>query len=479
MISYGIMELNDLKNSCLRSIPSVESIVNHELTEWRFIHCSRRALVEGVRKVLDQKRKWILSQTEPNKLQEPRVDIGSLLDELEHYIQNIRFSELGKVINGTGIILHTNLGRAVLPQAVVEKLSIISSHYSNLELDLLSGKRGIRGASIVHLLRLITGAEDALVVNNNAAAVLLALSTLAKSREVIVSRGELVEIGGSFRIPEILKEGGARLVEVGTTNKTRLKDYRRAINPESIAILKVHPSNFQILGFTEEVSLSELVALGQDQGLLVIYDLGSGVMLDLAPYGLKMPVISQVVQQGPDIITFSGDKLLGGPQAGIILCKQKYAKALRESPLARALRPDKMTLFGLENTLKIYQEPDAVQKIPCLQMITTSRKSLEKRGKQILEGLQDLQGKEIHIEIIDDKAEVGGGAFSIQKISSLSVSISLDGEGINQLAEQLRLGSPPILGRIHQNQFRLNLHTIQQEDIQEIINNVRQALNFI
>lgn len=473
------MELNDLKNICLRSIPSVESILNHELTEGRFIHCSRRALVEGVRKVLDQKRKWILSQNEPDKLQELQGDIGSLLDELEHYIQNIRFSELGKVINGTGIILHTNLGRAVLPQAVVKKLSIISSHYSNLEFDLLSGKRGRRGASIVHLLRQITGAEDALVVNNNAAAVLLALNTLAKSQEVIVSRGELVEIGGSFRIPEILKEGGARLVEVGTTNKTRLKDYRRAINPESIAILKVHPSNFQILGFTEEVSLSELVALGQDQGLLVIYDLGSGVMLDLAPYGLKVPVVSQVVQQGPDIITFSGDKLLGGPQAGIILCKQKYAKALRENPLARALRPDKMTLFSLENTLKIYQEPDAVQKIPCLQMITASRKSLEKRGKQILEGLQDLQGREIHIEIIDDKAELGGGAFSIQKISSLSVAISLDGEGINQLAEQLRLGSPPILGRIHQNQFRLNLHTIQQEDIREIINNVRQALSFI
>jgi len=473
------MELNDLKNICLRSIPSVESILNHELTERRVIHCSRRALVEGVRKVLDQKRKWILSQNEPDKLQELHVDIGSLLDELEHYIQNIRFSELGKVINGTGIILHTNLGRAVLPEAVVKKLSIISSHYSNLEFDLLSGKRGRRGASIVHLLRQTTGAEDALVVNNNAAAVLLALNTLAKSQEVIVSRGELVEIGGSFRIPEILKEGGARLVEVGTTNKTRLKDYRRAINPESIAILKVHPSNFQILGFTEEVSLSELVALGQDQGLLVIYDLGSGVMLDLAPYGLKVPVVSQVVQQGPDIITFSGDKLLGGPQAGIILCKQKYAKALRENPLARALRPDKMTLFSLENTLKIYQEPDAVQKIPCLQMITASRKSLEKRGNQILEGLQDLQGREIHIEIIDDKAEVGGGAFSIQKISSLSVSISLDGEGINQLAEQLRLGSPPILGRIHQNQFRLNLHTIQQEDIQEIINNVRQALTFI
>ena len=473
------MRLNDIKNSCLRSIPSVESIVNHELIDRRFTYCSRRALVESVRKVLDQKRKWILSQTEPDKLQGLQVTIDSLVDELELYIQSIRFSELGKVINGTGIILHTNLGRAILPQAVVEKLSTISSHYSNVEFDLLRGKRGKRGASIVHLLRQITGAEDALVVNNNAAAVLLTLNTLAKSQEVIVSRGELVEIGGSFRIPEILREGGARLVEVGTTNKTHLTDYRRAINPESIAILKVHPSNFQILGFTEEVTLSELVALGQDQGLLVIYDLGSGVMVDLSPYGLKVPVVSQVVQQGPDIITFSGDKLLGGPQAGIILCKQKYAKDLRENPLARALRPDKITLSGLENTLKIYQEPDAVQKIPCLQMIAASRKSLEKKGEKILQGLQDLQSKQIHIEIISDKAEVGGGAFSIEKISSLSVSISLGGEGINQLAAQLRLGSPPILGRIYQDQFRLNLHTIQQEDIQEIINNVRQALTSI
>ena len=471
--------MNDLKNTYLRSIPSVESILSHELTKCKLSHCPRWVLLEGIRRTLDQKRKWILSQTEPDTLKGFQISINSILDEVERYFQNIRFSDLGKVINGTGIILHTNLGRALLAQGVVEKLSIIASHYSNLEFNLLTGKRGKRGESIIRLLCQITGAEDALVVNNNAAAVLLSLNTLTRSQEVIVSRGELVEIGGSFRIPEILKEGGARLVEVGTTNKTRLKDYRRAINSESIAILKVHPSNFQILGFTEEVSLSELVSLGQEQGLMVIYDLGSGVLSDLSPYGLNVPVVTQVVQQGPDIITFSGDKLLGGPQAGIILCKEKYAQALRENPLARALRPDKMTLVCLENTLKMYREPDVLQKIPILRMITASRQSLEERGKQILEGLQELQDKGIQIEIIDDQAEVGGGAFSLQKISSLSLSISLDREGIDQLAEQLRLWSPPILGRLHQNQFRLNLHTIQEEDIQEIIHGVREIFRRI
>ena len=473
------MQLNNLKNTCLRSIPSVESILSHELTNQRFIHYPRKVLIKGIQSVLDRKRKWILSQTDPGKMQGFQISIGALLDEVEQYFQNIRFAELGKVINGTGIILHTNLGRAVLAREVVEKLIFISRHYSNLEFDLLNGKRGKRGESIVHLLRQITGAEDALVVNNNAAAVLLTLNTLAKSKEVIVSRGELVEIGGSFRVPEILKEGGARLVEVGTTNKTHLKDYLKALSSESIAILKVHPSNFQILGFTEEVSLTELVDFGQREGLLVIYDLGSGVLSDLSSYGVNVPLVSQVVQQGPDVITFSGDKLLGGPQAGIILCKRKYAQALRENPLVRALRPDKMTLVCLENTLKMYQEKDVLQKIPVLRMITASRHSLEEKGKQILEGLQKVKGKGICSEIIDDEAEVGGGAFSIKKIPSLSVSISLEGEGIDQFAEQLRLGSPPILGRIHQNHFRLNLHTIQEEDIQETINGIKQAIAFV
>jgi L-seryl-tRNA(Ser) seleniumtransferase len=544
--------LSELQNTCLRSIPSVESILNHELTREWFSRYPRWVLVEGIRKVLDLKREWIMSLSGSEEIADLEgfriaVSVDLILKEAGQYLRAELCSELGRVINGTGIILHTNLGRAVLARQAVENLRVIAGGYSNLEFDLSTGKRGKRGDSLTRLLCHLTGAEDALVVNNNAAAVLLVLNTLAESREVLVSRGELVEIGGSFRVPDVIKKGGARLVEVGTTNKTRLEDYRQAVTEQSIAILKVHPSNFRITGFTEEASLPELVGLGRELGLVVIYDLGSGLLVDLSPYGLEEPLVSLILRQGLDIVTFSGDKLLGGPQAGIILCRQKYAQDLRKNPLFRALRLDKMTLASLESTLKLYSDPDVLQKVPTLHMITTSLECIRDRGRRILENLPGVvhqydsdrnnsrSGDHIKVEIVDDDAQVGGGAFPMQAIPSLSLALSFADDGgqssgstckgtvspdaddggqssgstckgtvspaagnrgqgsgstckgtsppetqgqINRLEEQFRLGRPPVLGRINKGRFLLNLRTIQEEDLPDLIRALRQVLEY-
>ncbi|MCL6582815.1 MAG: L-seryl-tRNA(Sec) selenium transferase [bacterium] len=474
--------LSELQTACLRSIPSVESILQHEMAkEERFSRLPRWVLVEGIRQVLDLKRKWILSpQTNRQELEEWQISASLILDEVDRYLQKIRQAELGRVINATGIILHTNLGRAVLASEAMEKMTLAARCFTNLEFDLITGTRGKRGEAVTRLLCHLSGAQDALVVNNNAAAVLLVLNTLAEGRQVIVSRGELVEIGGSFRVPEIMKKGGVRLVEVGTTNKTRLDDYRQAITSESAAILKVHPSNFQIVGFSEEANLPELVHLGQEHGLVVIYDLGSGMLADLAPYGLsREPLVSRIVQQGVDIITFSGDKLLGGPQAGIILCRPKYGRLLRQNPLARAVRADKMTLAALEGTLRLYSEPDVFDRIPTLRMITASRQHLEERGRQIMEALTLSSGwssDTISLEIVEDEAQVGGGSFPQQTIPSLSLAISSTRGEVNQLEERFRLRQPPILGRINQGRFLLSLRTIQDEDIAEIIRAAKEIL---
>ncbi|MEW5803601.1 MAG: L-seryl-tRNA(Sec) selenium transferase [bacterium] len=483
--------LSELQNTCLRSIPSVESILTHELIRDWLSSYPRWVLVEGIRKVLDLKREWILSRQRPEELEGFRVSRGLILEELSRYLRYDRCSELVRVINGTGVILHTNLGRAVLAAQAVENLGIVASGYSSLEFDLSTGKRGKRGWPVTRLLCHASGAEDALVVNNNAAGVLLVLNTLAESRQVIVSRGELVEIGGSFRVPEIIRKGGARLVEVGTTNKTRIEDYRQAVTLESAAILKVHPSNFRIMGFTEEASLKDLVLLGKERGLVVIYDLGSGMLVDLSPYGLEEPLVSRIVQEGLDIVTFSGDKLLGGPQAGIILCKKKYAGLLRKNPLFRALRPDKMTLAALESTLRLYQSPAVLHKVPTLAMITISLEALYERGRRILTNTASAVQKHsydggpvqdeyerIRIELVDDDAQVGGGAFPMQAVSSLAVAVSVSPGGINELEEQFRLGHPPILGRIHKGRFLLNLRTIQEEDMPELIRAMRQVFEY-
>ncbi len=460
----------------MRQLPSVDFFINHEATKRRFPKYPKSLLLEGIRKVLDQKRNWILSNTDRENLPDLDFSIDGLLNEVELYFNNFQITNLKKVINGTGVILHTNLGRAILAEEVVEQLSIIAGNYCNLEIDLFSGKRGQRGQSVTELLRQITGAEDAIIVNNNAASVLLALNTFAENRQVIVSRGELIEIGGSFRIPEILKKSSATLVEVGTTNKTRLTDYQKAVTPECAAILKVNPSNYQIVGFTEEVSLEEVIDLGKNQHIITIYDLGSGSLVDLSPYGLKEPFLSKVIQKGPDIVTFSADKLLGGPQAGILLCKKKYAKALRENPLNRVLRPDKMTLSCLEKTLHLYKEPSAISKIPVLSMITSSCKTLRERGERIVKSLSSYRPPKVKLEIVEDISRVGGGAFPRQELPSFSLSITLEGSKITQLANKLRLQAPPILGRIHQEHFYLNLRTIQEEDIPIVIHHLQEVL---
>ena len=329
-------------------------------------------LLAAARGVLERKRREVLAAMTDEALTAIDVCHEALQAEVAIWLRQARQPHFRRVINATGVILHTNLGRALLSRAAVENVALLASHYSNLEYDLERGQRGDRYVAVVELLRQLTGAEDALVVNNNAAAVLLALQTLAVGREVVVSRGELIEIGGSFRIPDIMRSSGAMLHEVGATNKTHLADYQSAINERTALLLKVHTSNYRIVGFTETVPRAALVQLGNVSQLPVMEDLGSGNLVDLSAYGLDQePTVSEVVRAGVDVVTFSGDKLLGGPQAGILVGKKRYIELLKRHPLNRALRIDKMTLAALESTLRHYVDPRAaVREVPTLQMLT-------------------------------------------------------------------------------------------------------------
>ncbi|RMF85612.1 MAG: L-seryl-tRNA(Sec) selenium transferase, partial [Nitrospinota bacterium] len=364
---------------------------------------------------------------------------------------------------------------AILSREALENLWDIAGSYSNLEYDLSAGRRGSRYAPVVELLCRLTGAESALVVNNNAAAVFLALQTLAQGREVIVSRGQLIEIGGSFRIPDIMRSSGAILREVGTTNKTHPSDYRAAINEQTALLLKVHTSNYRIVGFTEEVSLEELVRIGQEYQIPVMEDLGSGNFLDFSRYGLTPePTVQEVVQTGVDVVTFSGDKLLGGPQAGIIVGKKVYIDQIRTNPLNRALRIDKMTIAALEATLRLYlEEETVVQKNPTLRMLTMSLSEIHKRAEQLRQRLVEVKGPEESIEICDDSSQVGGGAMPLQVLPTRVVAISSSRYSAGELEEKFRAHTPPVIGRIQHDRFLLDVRTIQEEEVDEVVDAFR------
>ncbi len=379
---------------------------------------------------------------------------------------------LQKVINGTGIIMHTNLGRAPLGKEVIEHLQEIAENYNNLELELDSGKRGQRGVLVEKYLKELTGAEAGLVVNNNAGAVLLILQALAKDKEVIISRGELVQIGGGFRIPEILSLSGAILKEVGTTNQTFSQDYKDAITEKTSLLLKVHHSNFKMEGFVRETVLEELVKLGREQNLLTIFDLGSGALLDTKQFGLAHePTVPEAVASGVDLVAFSGDKLLGGPQAGIVVGKKVLIEKLKKYPLYRALRVDKLTLSALEITLLHYLKKEATEKIPIWKMISVTKESLKTRGGKII--------KQVNIKTISVKESqsfLGGGALPQQSLPTyvLSFNSALAPE---ILAEKFRKFKPPIIGRIEDERFVLDLRTIFPEQDDVVIESVRQVLS--
>ncbi len=374
---------------------------------------------------------------------------------------------LRRVINGTGVVLHTNLGRSLLAPAAARRAAEIAQSYSNLELDLETGERGSRYVHVESLLCSLTGAEAALVVNNNAAAVLLVLSALAQGREVVVSRGELIEIGGSFRIPDVMSQSGARLVEVGTTNKTHRRDYEQAVTPETALLLKVHSSNYRILGFTAAVSREEMVQLAHQRGLLAVEDLGSGVLVDELPtYGYEAePTAVASVRAGVDVVTFSGDKLLGGPQAGIIVGSREAVEKIRRHPLNRALRIDKLTLAALEETLRLYLDPQrAWEEVPTLQMLSMPQVELRRRARRLAQRLRAALGPEARVEVVEGSSQAGGGSLPAVEIPTWLVALQVEGLAAHQVEERLRHGDPAVLVRVQHDQVLVDPRTLLPGD---------------
>jgi len=449
----------------LRKIPAVNRVLKApELADALAAHPT--ALVtEAVRQALDGLREAVRSGAA--KTIPAMAEIAALVGARIERLEQGRFCP---VVNATGIIIHTGLGRAPLPDAAMEALRRTAGGYLALELDLDTGERGSRQRQIEELLCRITGAEAGMVVNNNAGAVLLGLDTLARAKEVIVSRSELVEIGGSFRMPDVMAKGGVRLVEVGTTNKTRLDDYRKAITSDTALFLKVHQSNFRIVGFSDSVHEEELSALGREFGIPVMHDAGSGAMAAVRTCGFhKEPLIRDSVKAGVEITTFSGDKLLGGPQAGLIVGQHEFVDRLKGNPLARALRPGKLCLAALEATLRLYIDDDlALSQVPVLRMMNASAKELEKRAKKLSRLLRDAVGNTVTIEIEDGLSAVGGGSLPAEELPTKVVAVSTDALAAQDLANRLRANMPPIIARVHEGKVLFDPRTITDDGMKHI-----------
>ncbi len=466
------MRLNHIgKHTVLKSLPSVDELLKGpEGITWLSKY-PRKIVLQSIREALSLNRQ---------ALRDGSITVFSsdkLFSEITDNLEKLSAYSLVPVINATGIVIHTNLGRAALSEKTLHNIIASGSGYSNLEYDLATGKRGKRHIHTKRLLKQITGAEDTLIVNNNAAAVLLCLNTLAQGKEVIVSRSELVEIGGSFRIPDIMAAGNAILREVGTTNKTHLFDYKRAINKNTGLILKVHQSNYLITGFTDEVSINELIILGKKNRIPVMYDLGSGCLLDLKSHGIYTePSVRDIVRTGIDVVTFSGDKLLGGPQGGLIVGRKKYIQKIQKNPIARAMRTDKLTIAAFEATLMEYMDEDrAQQTIPVLNMLLQNPEEIRKRAQRLASKLKkDI--KNARIEIIKDTSRAGGGSLPTTDFPTYAVSVKPDTISVNELEKRLRNGSPPVVARIKGHSLLLDARTILKQDISGLINAVRFSL---
>ena len=448
----------------LRKIPKVDELLRHTLLAALVAEYGEATVTGAIREELEALRQDILNQ------QIATMPVHSVLcQRIVKRTQDSALPSFRRVINGTGIILHTNLGRACLSEKAARAVYEASKSYSNLEYDLSTGKRGSRYSHVEGILCRLTGAESALVVNNNAAAVLLVLSALTQGGQVIVSRGELVEIGGSFRIPEIMESCGAQLKEVGATNKTHLRDYERAIHEHTKALMKVHTSNYRIIGFSETPALADLVELGHKYDLPVIEDLGSGCLLDLNRFGIHdEPSVQDSIRAGVDVVSFSGDKLLGGPQAGIILGKKKYLDILKKHPLNRAVRVDKMTLAALEATLRSYETGNP-EEIPVISMLAAEPEVLRQKAEKLA---AMLGGAGVGAEILPTEGRVGGGSVPNHSLPSYAVAFS--GQ-VNALEEALRLGIHPIIGRIHEGKYLLDVRTLFEEDFSTIVEAVKGA----
>ena len=441
--------------AALRSLPSVDQLLRVLAGRPDVAAIPRARLTALVREALDAERRRILRE------RGTPADAEALAARVAAAVRQAGLFSLRPVINATGVVLHTNLGRALLSPPALERMTAVAAAYSNLELDLASKERGSRYSHVEAVLRRLTGAEDALVVNNNAAAVLLALETLAHGREVIVSRGELIEIGGEFRIPDIMLRSGAVLREVGATNRTHLRDYADAVTAETALLLKVHTSNYRVVGFTAEVSSRELVELGRERGIPVMEDLGSGSLVDLRPWGFPYePTVQETVSAGVDLVSFSGDKLLGGPQAGIMVGRRAIVSRLKKNPWNRALRIDKFTIAALEATLYAYEAGTALETVPTLAMLTEPLAGVRSRARRVLRRLAPEVRQRLAASIVDDHGKVGGGALPTVELPTAALAVGSSADATMRLDEALRVGDPSVVGRIAHDRLYLDCRTV-------------------
>ena len=462
--------------SLLRQLPQVDDLLRHPELAPAIAPLPRLLAAAVVRRVLAAARQTI--NAEPPEALPPRLDEAALLQNLREALLTAAKPMLRRVVNATGVVIHTNLGRAPLGEACLASLLEVASRYNTLEYDLVRGARGSRQDHLEGVLKELTGADGVLVVNNNAAAVLLTLNTLAAGKEVVISRGQLVEIGGSFRMPEIMAASGAILREVGTTNKTHFRDFEQAITSETAILLKVHPSNFRIMGFTHEVTLTEMVDLGRRYGIKVVEDLGSGCLVDLSRYGLERePTVQETLKAGADLVLFSGDKLLGGPQAGLILGNRDVVEALRQNPMTRALRPDKMTLTALEATLRLYlEEPRALAEIPTLRMLTRPVAELDRQARALARRMRRRFQARVQVEVVDSEGRAGGGALPLAPLPSRALALTVPPLASQELEARLRQAATPVIGRVERGVVLLDLRTLLPGDQDALLASLGEVL---
>lgn len=460
-----------------RHLPSVDEILTALAGDPALAGLPRALVRDQVNRFLDERR----GDIKAGRLADAgELTLDALRPALAEFVRAGCRPHFRRVLNGTGVVIHTNLGRSILAQEAMDAVADACAHYSNLEFSLRTGERGSRYSHVEDLLTTLTGAEAALVVNNNASAVFLVLDTLARGREVIVSRGQLVEIGGSFRIPDVMARSGAKLVEIGTTNRTHPRDYENAVTEDTAALMKVHSSNYRIIGFTAEVSAEEMVAIGRERGLPVIEDLGSGNLYNFASLGFAHePTVQEAVAAGLDVVSFSGDKVLGGPQAGIIVGRKEYIGRIKRNPLNRALRIDKMTLAALEATLRLYLDPEvARRRVPTLRMITAPPEELRRRATALRRKVVRALPERVSAALTPGVSRVGGGSFPERDLTTTLVALRpLTGQSAEDLRRALLSTDPPLVGRIEEDAFCLDPRTLADEEFGLVLRALNQALS--
>lgn len=459
------------KNEILRKLPQVDEVLKSKEMALIVENIPHDFLVNCIREVLVDTRANVLNGITKD------IDEKEIIKSVINKVEKKSKHSLRRVINATGTVLHTNLGRAVVSKAATNAMIDVAYNYSNLEYDLKRGERGDRQSHIEKIITDLTGCEAAMVVNNNAAATVIVLATLACEKEVIVSRGELIEIGGSFRIPDVMSESKAVLKEVGTTNKTKISDYKNNINENTAALMKVHTSNYRVVGFTEEATLNELVPLGNEYNLPVIYDMGNGLFVDLSEYGIDEPNVPNLVKEGADVILFSGDKLLGGPQAGIIIGKAKYINKMKKHPLARAFRVDKFTIAALTSTLfEYYDIKRAKKNIPILNMITMSKDELKAKAENIASLIKSKIKSKAEIDIEEIKDQVGGGTAPDVYLDGYAVSILSKDKTTEKIERELRNVDVPVIVRVAHDKILIDVRTIFEDDIELLVNEIASVI---